>query len=114
MEYADVGIRRDDCELPEVIAEVRNARVGLREFDVTDCNTWLRDSERKLADSGVPRARWAQYAKSACVGVAELFVAAQRDWAHVTWELLLLKCEYNSIRQILQMRWQDVDCVNSS
>jgi hypothetical protein len=87
MEYADVGVGRDDCELPEVIAEVRNARVGLREFDGADCNTWLRDSERKLADSGVPRARWAQYAKSACVGVAELFVAAQRDWAHVTWEL---------------------------
>ncbi len=53
MEYADVGVGRDDCELPEVIAEVRNARVGLREFDGADCNSWLRDSERKLADSGV-------------------------------------------------------------
>jgi hypothetical protein len=53
MEYADVGVGRDDCELPEVITEVWNARVGLREFDGADCNTWLRDSERKLADSGV-------------------------------------------------------------
>ncbi len=44
MEYADVGVGRDDCELPEVITEVHNTRVGLREFDGADCNSWLRDS----------------------------------------------------------------------
>ncbi len=33
MEYADVGIVCDDCELPEIMADVHNARIGLREFD---------------------------------------------------------------------------------
>ena len=87
MEYADVGVGPDGYELPEVVADVHPTRVGLREFDGANCNTWLRDCERKLADTGVNRARWAHYAKSACVGVAELFIAAQREWAHVTWDV---------------------------